>query len=175
MSDERAAAPSEASPAAPAGDAPRSYFARAAQAEAASAHEPSAAQALAHAPSLDVAAPAPTPVAAAPAVAVSAPAPAPAPVAAAPAPAPAGLPKVTGFALPVDALANLADTAGLQWVNSDADKVAAVQAAIAAEPAPIHVPRERPPAVELDDGPLVLVETRKDLGKISLPFEQAPH
>ena len=175
MSDERAAAPSEASPAAPAGDAPRSYFARAAQAEAASAHEPSAAQALAHAPSLDVAAPAPTPVAAAPAVAVSAPAPAPAPVAAAPAPAPAGLPKVTGFALPVDALANLADTAGLQWVNSDADKVAAVQAAIAAEPAPIHVPRERPPAVELDDGPLVLVETHKDLGKISLPFEQAPH
>ena len=55
---------------------------------------------------------------------------------------------VTGFALPVDALANLADTAGLQWVNSDADKVAAVQAAIAAEPAPIHVPRERPESSE---------------------------
>ena len=170
LSDERAAAPAEASATAPAGEAPRSYFARAAQAEA-PAHEAPAAQPLAHAPSLDIAAPAPTPVAAAPV----APAPAPAPAAAAPAPAPAGLPKVSGFALPVDTLAGLAGAAGLQWVNSDADKVAAVQAAIAAEPAPIHVPRERPPAVELDDGPLVLVETRKDLGKISLPFEQAPH
>ncbi|MFC0594527.1 ribonuclease E/G [Ottowia pentelensis] len=170
LSDERAATPAEASAAAPAGEAPRSYFARAAQAEA-PAHEAPAAQPLAHAPSLDIAAPAPAPVAEAPV----APAPAPAPAAAAPAPAPAGLPKVSGFALPVDTLAGLAGAAGLQWVNSDADKVAAVQAAIAAEPAPIHVPRERPPAVELDDGPLVLVETRKDLGKITLPFEQAPH
>ena len=48
-------------------------------------------------------------------------------------------------------------------MNSDADKVASVQAAIAAEPQPIHVPRERPALVEIDDGPLVLVETRKDL------------
>ena len=50
-----------------------------------------------------------------------------------------------------------------------------MQAAIAAEPRPIRVPRERPPVVELDDGPLVLVETRKDLGAVTLPFEQAPH
>ena len=50
-----------------------------------------------------------------------------------------------------------------------------MQAAIAAEPAPIRVPRERPPTVELDDGPLILVETRKDLSKISLPFEQPSH
>jgi ribonuclease E len=27
----------------------------------------------------------------------------------------------------------------------------------------VHVPRERPPLVILDEGPLVLVETRKDL------------
>ena len=91
------------------------------------------------------------------------------------APVATGLPKVEAFALPLNELQQVAESSGLQWVNSDADKVAAVQAAIAAEPAPIHVPRERPPAVELDDGPLVLVETRKDLGKISLPFEQAPH
>jgi ribonuclease E len=51
----------------------------------------------------------------------------------------------------------------LEWVNSDADRVAAVQAAIAAEPKPVHVPRERPPVVVMDEGPLVLVETRKDL------------
>ena len=85
------------------------------------------------------------------------------------------MPKVGAFALPVDTLARVADQAGLSWVNSDADKVAAVQAAIAAEPRPIRVPRERPPVVELDDGPLVLVETRKDLGTVTLPFEQAPH
>jgi len=85
------------------------------------------------------------------------------------------MPKVGAFALPVDALARVADQAGLNWVNSDADKVAAVQAAIAAEPRPIHVPRERPPLVELDEGPLVLVETRKDLGAITLPFERSAH
>jgi ribonuclease E len=38
-----------------------------------------------------------------------------------------------------------------------------VQAAITAEPKPVHVPRERPPLVSIDAGPLVLVETRKDL------------
>jgi ribonuclease E len=46
-----------------------------------------------------------------------------------------------------------------------------VQAAIAAEPKPIHVPRERPPLAVLDDGPLILVETRKDLGQMKMPFE----
>ena len=39
-------------------------------------------------------------------------------------------------------------------------------------PQPIRVPRERPPLVEIDDGPLVLVETRKDLREVTLPFEQ---
>jgi len=66
----------------------------------------------------------------------------------------------------------IAQSSGLQWVQSDADKVAAVQAAIAAEPHPIHVPRERPPVVVLDEGPLVLVETRRDLRDLHLPFEQ---
>jgi ribonuclease E len=51
----------------------------------------------------------------------------------------------------------------LEWVNSNPDSIAAVQAAIAAEPKPVHVPRERAPLVILDEGPLVLVETRKDL------------
>ena len=50
----------------------------------------------------------------------------------------------------------------LSWVNSDADKIREAQAAIAAEPKPVHVPRERPPVVVVDEGPLVLVETRKD-------------
>jgi ribonuclease E len=101
-------------------------------------------------------------------------APAPAPVAApvsAPAPAHALAP-VQPFVLPIDDLQRLAETSGLQWVNSDADKIAAAQAAIAAEPAPLRVPRERQPLVLLDEGPLVLVETRKDLSQLKLPFEQ---
>ncbi len=42
----------------------------------------------------------------------------------------------------------------------------------AAEPKPVHVPRERPPLVSVDEGPLVLVETRRDLKELTLPFEQ---
>ena len=68
----------------------------------------------------------------------------------------------------------VARNAGLQWVTSDADKIAAVQAAIAAEPRPAHVPRQRPPVLVLDDSPLVLVETRRDLSAMPLPFEQSP-
>lgn len=83
------------------------------------------------------------------------------------------MPRVQPFTLPVEALQQVAAASGLQWVNSDADKVAAVQAAIAAEPAPVRVPRERPPAVVLDEGPLVLVETRRDLAAMKLPFESA--
>jgi ribonuclease E len=35
----------------------------------------------------------------------------------------------------------------------------------------VHVPRERPPAVVIDDSPLVLVETKRDLRDMKLPFE----
>lgn len=76
------------------------------------------------------------------------------------------LPRVQPYSLPVDELAQVAQNSGLQWVNSDAGKIAAAQAAIAAEPKPVHVPRERPPVVVADEGPLVLVETRKDLGEL---------
>ena len=83
----------------------------------------------------------------------------------------AGLPKVQPYTLPVDALADVARACGLEWVNSDAAKVAQAQAAIAAEPKPVHVPREPKPPVLIDEGPLVLVETRKDLRSVTLPFE----
>ena len=96
-------------------------------------------------------------------------APAPEPKSAAKAPT-AGLPKVQAFELPIASLIQVAEGSGLQWVNSDPEKIAQVQAAIAAEPKPVHVPRERPPAVVLDEGPLVLVETRKDLSDMKLPF-----
>jgi ribonuclease E len=85
-----------------------------------------------------------------------------------------GLPKIAAYALPMDAMSEVARSSGLEWVNSDADRVAQVQAAIAAEPKPIHVPREIKPVVLVDEGPLVLVETRIDLSKVTLPFEGTP-
>ena len=75
-------------------------------------------------------------------------------VAASPAPA-------TPYALPLDSLVAVAESAGLQWVNSDAAKIEAAQAAMAGEPQPIRVPREIPPVAAVDDGPLVLVETQE--------------
>ena len=80
---------------------------------------------------------------------------------------------VEPFVLPMSSLHTVADSAGLQWVNSDSEKIRAVQAAMAAEPAPVHVPRERKAVQAVDDGPLVLVETRKDLSQFKLPFEKA--
>ncbi|MBL8326456.1 MAG: Rne/Rng family ribonuclease [Rubrivivax sp.] len=110
--------------------------------------------------------------------------PAPVPVAAAALPQPpkAAQPiRIEPYALPAGELQAVASAAGLEWVGSDADKVRAVQEAMAAEPKPVHVPREPKPVVVVDEGPLVLVETRKDLAQFKLPFEQqgeaaqAPH
>jgi ribonuclease E len=76
------------------------------------------------------------------------------------------------YELPTSSLASLAEAAGLTWVQSDAEKISAVQAAMAAEPKPVHVPREPKRHVLADVGPLVLVETKKDLSQLKLPFEQ---
>ena len=130
--------------------------------------------------------PAPAPVAPPAVAAAPAPAPAalpqhaPAPVAtlaetASPkAPAPAPAETEAPFVLPVASMEQVAQSSGLQWVHTDTDKVAAVQAAIAAEPAPVHVPRERAPVAVQEDAALVMVETRRDLGSMQLPFDQQP-
>ena len=94
----------------------------------------------------------------------------PAQPAAAPVAAPAA---VQAFVLPLDELQRIAEGSGLQWVNSDSDKMRATRQAMAAEPAAAHVPRERKPVLLADDGPLVLVETRKNLSQLKLPFEAA--
>jgi ribonuclease E len=78
---------------------------------------------------------------------------------------------VTHYELPLDDLSALASGAGLEWVNSDAEKIRVVQEALAAEPPPVRVPRTPRAQVLVDDGPLVLVETRKDLSQMKLPFE----
>ncbi|KWT74219.1 Ribonuclease E [Comamonas testosteroni] len=167
-------------PATDAGEQParRSYFdavAPQAQAEqapvAAQVQAPVAAEAVvtAVAPAAEPA----QPVQAEPAVAAEPQAVAVEPVAETVAPAPAvAAPKAQSYALPIAELQALAAASGLEWINSDAEKIAAVQAAIAAEPKPVRIPRERPPVVVLDEGPLILVETRKDLSLMQLPFEK---
>jgi len=67
----------------------------------------------------------------------------------------------------------VASASGLQWVNSNTSKIAETQAAMAAEPRPAHVPRERPPVVAVEASPLMLVETKRDLRNMTLPFEEA--
>jgi ribonuclease E len=81
--------------------------------------------------------------------------------------------EIEAFELPVGSLQEVARSAGLEWVNSDAEKIRAAQAALENELAPVRVPRERKPAARVDEGPLVLVETRKDLSQYKLPFETA--
>ena len=76
------------------------------------------------------------------------------------------------YVLPVEALQALVQSVNLQWVHSDPEKVAAAQAAIAAEPAPVRIPRERPTPAPVDTRPLILVETKRDLHDITLPFEK---
>jgi ribonuclease E len=124
--------------------------------------------------------PAESSVANAPVIA-PAPSPATAPVVAAqtsatPAPsisaAPQGMPKVATYALPTVALEAVAQGSGLQWVNSDPQRIAAVQAAIASEPTPAHVPRERAAPVATTEGPLVLVETKRDLRTVPLGSQE---
>ena len=139
--------------------APRSYFERAQQAAAEGAPQAAPVAQVAAAPTAVAPAEVPAPVI------VSA-----APAAPATSKSSRGLPKVASYTLPLESLQEVAQSSGLVWVNSDADKIAAVQAAIAAEPKPVHIPRERPPAVVVNEGPLVLVETRKDLKDMNLPF-----
>jgi len=80
---------------------------------------------------------------------------------------------IAPFVLPLGDLQALAAQAGLEWVGSDADKVAVAHAAMAAEPKPSHVPRAPKLPVVVDEGPLVLVETRKDLSQLKLPFDHS--
>jgi ribonuclease E len=87
------------------------------------------------------------------------------------APPAAPAPTAVNYALPMDSLVAVAEAAGLQWVNSDADKIEAAQAALAAVSAPVHATREIPAPVANQEGPLVLVETKKDLAQVKLPFE----
>jgi ribonuclease E len=112
-----------------------------------------------------------TPEAPAPTPPVAAPEPAPAQLAAAPAAPASSAPLAASFVLETDALQAVAEGAGLHWVNSDAEKIRAAQEAMANEAKPVHVARVPKPVAAVDEGPLVLVETRRDLSQVKLPFE----
>jgi ribonuclease E len=144
--------------------APRSYFERAQQAAAPTPEVRAEAPAEPENGSVNVPAETAAPVA------VQAPVVMAEKSATSPAASPTALPAIANYTLQIDSLQQVAQGSGLVWVNSDADKVAAVQAAIAAEPLPVRIPRERPPALVMNEGPLVLVETRKDLKDMNLPF-----
>ena len=118
-------------------------------------------QAVAEAPRSQV--DARVPAAAAPAVAVP-------PAAAAPAapvaPATVGLPApkppvVEPAPLPVDELLPVLESAGLQLVQTEAQKLAQTQARLQAEPRPAPAPRLRPQLSAPDESALVQVETRR--------------
>ena len=87
--------------------------------------------------------------------------------------APTKAPTTAPYALPMDSLVAVAESAGLQWVNSDAAKIRSAQEAMASAPPAVRVAREIHRPEPADEGPLVLVETKKDLSQFKLPFERA--
>lgn len=70
------------------------------------------------------------------------------------------LPSVTPAPMPIDQLHAVLQQAGLSLVQTEPGKFSETQARLAAEPRPVRVPRERPQLPQLDEGPLIQVETR---------------
>jgi ribonuclease E len=83
------------------------------------------------------------------------------------------MPLITTYELPIEQLHQVASGSGLEWVNSNPERIAQVQAAIAAEPQVVRVPSERPAPMVIDEGPLVLVETKRDLRQMPMPFDDS--
>jgi ribonuclease E len=69
---------------------------------------------------------------------------------------------VQSTVLKEEALKPMLETAGLVWVNTDADKLRAASTAAAQAETPKRVPRERKPLPPLDSAPMQQVETGKN-------------
>jgi ribonuclease E len=69
------------------------------------------------------------------------------------------LPNVTWKALEREPLEVVLSTVGLVWVDTNPERHQEVLQQIAAQPKPVHVPREPKPAATLPEGPMILVET----------------
>jgi ribonuclease E len=71
-----------------------------------------------------------------------------------------------------DELTAITKNIGLEWVQSNAVRVSEVQAAIAAESAQAHIPREVSAIFSSVNESLIMVETKRDLRELVLPFEK---
>jgi ribonuclease E len=91
------------------------------------------------------------------------------------APRAAGLAGVVPASLPVEALQSVVQAAGLQWVQSDPARVEQAQRAMRKIPAPVRTPRVRKPKAMQDEGPLLLVETRRQLPSLQIPENNPGH
>ncbi|MBU6489421.1 MAG: hypothetical protein KGQ57_16610 [Burkholderiales bacterium] len=64
--------------------------------------------------------------------------------------------------LSIGQLQPMLESAGLVWVNTDAEKLRAAHEAAAQAPAPVRTPRQRKPLPPVDSTPLQQIETHKD-------------
>jgi ribonuclease E len=78
------------------------------------------------------------------------------------APAPAAVAPVAAVTLKEETLKPMLDTAGLVWVNTDADKLRAARDVAAQAEAPKRIVRERKRLPPQDAAPMQQVETGKD-------------
>ena len=79
--------------------------------------------------------------------------------------------KSTSFNLNIEEMQEIARSAGLDWINSDPSKVERVRLEAAVALPKKRTPRAPKPQIKIDEGPLVLVETRKSLEDVKLPFD----
>ncbi len=80
---------------------------------------------------------------------------------------------VTLEPLAVHELQAVVASAGLEWVQSDAGRVEKARRSTRQQAGTKQAPRERKPPVVTDEGPLLLVETRKDLPVLDIPENAA--
>ncbi|MDG0027108.1 Rne/Rng family ribonuclease [Trinickia sp. Y13] len=70
--------------------------------------------------------------------------------------------KVHANGLSIGQLQPMLESAGLVWVNTDAEKLRAAHEAAAQSPAPVRTPRQRKSLPPVDATPMQQIETRKD-------------
>jgi ribonuclease E len=76
--------------------------------------------------------------------------------------------------LPIADLNAVVQAAGLQWVQSDPIRVEQAQRTLRQMIVPKQAPRQRKPLALADEGPLMLVETRKALPTLNIPENNGP-
>jgi len=70
--------------------------------------------------------------------------------------------RIRANGLSIGELQPMLESAGLVWVNTDAEKLHAAHEAAAQAPAPVRTRRERKPQPPVDTTPMQQIETSKD-------------